>query len=44
MNKNFVEVNTMPVDIGSIIIITGAILLLPIMYGARYLFIENKTT
>ncbi len=29
-------------DIGAILIIGGAILTLPVMYGIRYVFIEKK--
>jgi len=33
----------MPIDIGAILIITGAVLLLPIMYGVRYLVVEKQS-
>jgi|GEM_PF-6027564 len=32
----------MPVDIGAIIIIAGAVLTLPVVYGIRYVVIEKK--
>lgn len=32
----------MPVDMGAIIIISVAVLTLPIMYGVRYVVIEKK--
>lgn len=34
----------MPADIGAIIIIAGAVLTLPVMYGIRSVVIEKKKT
>jgi hypothetical protein len=37
------EVEIMPIDIGAILIIAAAVLLLPIMYGIRYLVVEKQS-